>query len=110
MYVLGFEFMQQGYGHGAVGHGGQEAHAPVSLVAGTEGDLVSLLESAFIERDVQELDALRDVGIFERDALVVGEGFALPVLLDALLEQFVYRVEFHIILMPFLPQARVFPG
>ena len=90
MYVLGFEFMQQGYGHGAVGHGGQEAHAPVGLVAGAEGDFVPLLEPAFFESDVQELDALRHVGVFERNALVVREGFALPVFLDALFEQFVY--------------------
>ena len=88
--ILGFEFVQEGYGDGAVGQGGQETDAPVGLVAGAEGHLVALLQAAFLESDVQQLDALRHIGVFERDALVVGEGFALPILFDALLEQFVY--------------------
>ena len=90
MDVLGFELVQEGHRHGAVGHGGQEAHAPVGLVARAEGDLVPLLQPAFLECDVQELDALGDIAVFERHALVVGEGVPFPVFFDAPLDTLVY--------------------
>ena len=88
--ALRLELVQDGHGYGAVGGGGQEADTPVGLVARAEGHLVALLQAAFLESDMQELDALSHIFIFERGALVVGEGVAVPVLTDTLLDEFVY--------------------
>ena len=96
MDVAGLEFVQDGHGHGAVGQGGQEAHAPVGLVAGTDGHLVSPEQPALLESDVQFLDAAGHVPVFKGDALVVGQGRTVPVLAEALLEEKVDGRKFHV--------------
>ena len=93
--IAGFELMQDGYGHGTVGEGSEEADTPVRLVAGADGDFVALLEPALLESDVQFGDPARHVPVVERHALVVGQGGTVPVLPEAVLEDLVDGFEFH---------------
>ena len=93
--VAGLELVQDGHGHGAVGEGGEETHAPVRLVAGADGDFVAPLEPALLESDVQFGDPARHVPVVERHALVVGEGGTVPVFPEAVLDDLVDGFEFH---------------
>ena len=72
-----------------LGKGGEEAHTPVGLVARANGDLVSLLETALLESDVQMLDPLGHSLICQSDTVIIRERGALPILLEALFEKFV---------------------
>ena len=63
MDVPGFELVQDGNGHGAVGNGSQEAYAPVGLVTGADGHFFSLFEPALLEGDVQFGNAARHVAV-----------------------------------------------
>ena len=89
MDVTGLELVQDGHRHRAIGHGSQETHAPVGLVAGAEGHLVAFLQAAFLEIDMQMLDTPGDILVAQRHALVVGQGLAFPIFLETLLKQFV---------------------
>ena len=88
--AFGLEFVQDGHRDRSVGGGCEEADAPVGLVAGTEGHLVAFLQTALLEGDVQKPDSLGDILVLEGDSLVIGQGVILPMLLDALLDEFVY--------------------
>ena len=95
MDVLGLELVEQGHGHSAITHGGDETNAPVHLVAGAEGYLVPFLEATLLEAYMQVGDTLCHVAIAQGNALIIGQRSAIPVILDAFLEQFVYRAVFH---------------
>ena len=97
MYIAGFEFVQDGNGYGAVGDGGQEAHAPVSLVAGANSHLIPFLKAALLEGDVQLGNPPGHIPVGQRHALIIGEGRPVPVLDEAFLKDFVNGFEFHMI-------------
>ena len=87
--VAGFEFMQDGHGHGAVGQGRKETDAPVGLVPGTDGHFVTFEKPALLEHDVQFGDAPGHLPVRQRDTLVIGQGAAVPVFLETVLENLV---------------------
>ena len=93
--IAGLEFVQDGNGDGPVGEGGEETHAPVGLVPGTDGDLVAPVEAALLEGDVQLGDPAGDVPVGQRHTLVVGQGGTVPVGPEAFLEDLVDGFEFH---------------
>ena len=95
--VAGLEFVQDGHRDGAVGEGREEADAPVGLVAGADGDLVAPFQAALLEGDVQFFDPPGDVAVFEGDARVVGQGGAVPVGAETLLEEAVDGGVFHFV-------------
>jgi len=88
--------MQDGNGHGPVGEGGEETHPPVGLVAGTDGDLVAPLQAALLEGDVQLGDAAGYIPVGQRDTLVVGQGWLVPVFPETVLDDLVDGFEFHV--------------
>ena len=90
MDVAGLEFVQDGHRNGAVGKGGEEAHAPVRLVARAEGDFVAFLQAALFKTDVEHRDAFANLAVCERATLIVRQGGAVPMLLEAFLEELVY--------------------
>ena len=94
--VAGLELMKDGNGHGAVGYGCQETHAPVGLVAGADGHFVSFLQAALLKSYVKLGNSAGDVTVGQGHALVVGDARAVPVADYAFLKDFVYRFEFHI--------------
>ena len=55
VYLFGIELMQDGYGDGSIGEGGDEGHGPLGGVTSAEGDLVTLLNPAVLKKDVQFL-------------------------------------------------------
>ena len=93
--VSRLELVQNGDRDGPVGHRRQESHAPVGLVAGTNRHLVAFLQTALLKTEVQQLDAPRQFTVLERGALVIGQGVALPVLLEARFKEFVDGLEIH---------------
>ena len=93
--IAGFELVQDGDGNGAVGDGGEEAHAPVGLVAGADGHLVSFVQAALLKSDVQFGNTAGNISVGERGALEVGNGGAVPVLYQTFLQNLVDRSEFH---------------
>ena len=95
MDVAGLELVQDGNGHGAVREGGEEADAPVRLVAGADGDFVTLLEAALLEGDVQLGDPARHVPVEEGHTLIVGQRGTVPVPAETLFDDFVDGFEFH---------------
>ena len=90
MDVSGFELVQDGDGHGAIGDGGQETHAPVGLVAGADGHFVSFLQTALLKGNVQFGNAAGHIPVGQGHSLEVGQSRAVPVLDETLLQQFVY--------------------
>ena len=89
MNIPGLEFVEDWYRHRAVGHCGQEADRPVDLVASADGHLVAFVQKAFLECDVQFLDAPRHIPVAEADSLVVGKGLSVPIVSEALLQKLV---------------------
>ena len=57
MNIPGLELVKDRHRHSSVGHRGQETDRPVDLVAGADGHLVAFVQKAFLECDVQFLDA-----------------------------------------------------
>ena len=95
MDIACLEFMEYGHRDGAESQGGQETHAPVGLVAATDGDFVPFGKAGLLEDYVQFGDPAGDIPVMQRDAVVIGQGLAVPVGPDALLEHLVHRLEFH---------------
>jgi len=89
------EFVQDRHRNCPVSEGGQETHAPVGLVARTDGDFVSLLQTALLEGDVQFGNPPGNVPVGKRHALIVGERSTVPVLPEAVLKKLVDRFEVH---------------
>ena len=108
MDVARLEFVQDGYCHGAIGNGRQETHAPVGLVAGADGHLVPLLETALLKGNVDLGHPARYIPVGQGHPLIVGECRAVPVGRQAILENFVYRFEFHGIWIGF--SSILYPG
>ena len=106
--VFRLEFVENRHRYCTVGQRGEETYAPVGLIAGAEGHFVAFFQSAALEGNVQILDSLGNILVFECRSLIVGQGIAFPILANALFQHFVYRFEFHI-LIPFLVQARNSP-
>ena len=52
VYVVGLEFMQNGYDDCSIGQGGEECHAPVRAVASADGYLVSFPDAAGLKDNV----------------------------------------------------------
>ena len=69
--IPGLELMKNGNHDGTVSHGGEVTHRPVDLVAGADGHLVSFVEEALLESDVQLFDPSGHVAIAEADSLIV---------------------------------------
>ena len=101
MDISGFELVQDGDGHSAIGNGGHKAHTPVGLVAGADGYLVSFLETAHLKGNVQLGDTEGYLTVGQRHTLIVGQGRAVPVLDQAFLKRLVNGLEFHGILIGF---------
>ena len=99
--IAGLELVQDGNGHGAVSDGGQETHAPVGLVAGADGHLVSFLEAALLKGDVQLGNPQGNLTVCQGHALVVGNSRAVPIFHQAFLKNLVYRLKFHYSLIGF---------
>ena len=87
--VAWLEFMEDRHRNGSVGHGRQIAHRPVDLVPRADGNLVALVEEAFLEGDLELLYPPCDVSVAEAGTLVVGEGLLVPVLPEALLYELI---------------------
>ena len=94
--AVGLEFVQDGDGDRAVGKRRKETHAPVGLIARADGDLVPPAQSTLLECNVQFGNSPGDIAEGERHPLVIGQGRAVPILLETLLEEFVDRFEFHL--------------
>ncbi len=90
MNVPGFELMQDRYRHGPVGHCGQKTDGPVHLVARADGNLVTLVQEAFLESYVQFLNASCHIPVAEADSLIVREGKPVPILSEAFLQKLVH--------------------
>ena len=71
MDVRRLEFVQQGNDHGTIGNHRKEAYAPVGLVAGTNGNFVSLCDAAFVEKSMKPSNFFCQIFIIERRTLVI---------------------------------------
>ena len=98
VYVFGFELMNQRNGYRAIGCRGQESHAPVDLVPGAQIYFIAFFESAGTETYMQKSYTLGYIAILQGNALIIGKCSALPIRFEALFEQLVYRLEFHILI------------
>ena len=87
MDLLGIELMQDGYGDGAVGEGGEEGNGPLAGVASGKGDLVALLNTAVLKETVDFLYFTCHIVILQRLALIVSQCVAVPIVDDAFLDQ-----------------------
>ena len=85
--LLGIELMEYGHSNGAIGEGGEECHGPLAGVAAGKGYLVTFHNAAILEKDMQLLDFAGHIMILQRLSLEVGQGVAIPVVDDALLDQ-----------------------
>ena len=83
--------MEDRDGDCSICEGGEEAHAPVRLVAGAYRHFVPLLQTALLKAYVQVRDSDGDVPVAHSGAAVIGQSLAVPVLLEAFFEQFVYN-------------------
>ena len=86
MDLFGCELVEHWHGDGSIGESGEECHCPVCAVASAEGDLVASLNASVLEEDVEFLYLSRHVVVLQGDALIVGEGVAVPVVEDAFLD------------------------
>ena len=85
--LLRIELMQDGYGDGAVGEGGEEGDGPLAGVASGEGNLVTFLNAAVLKENMDLLDFTCHIVILQRLALIVSQCVAVPVVDDAFLDQ-----------------------
>ena len=89
--VTGLELVQDGHRNGSVGEGGEEAYAPVRLIARAESDFVAFLQAALLEADMEHRNPLSHLTVCKGTALIVRQGGAVPMLFEAFLEELVYR-------------------
>ena len=90
VYVSGFEFMEDGYGHCAICDGSEETYAPVGLVAGADCNFVTLFKTALLKGNVEFGNPQGHFTVCKRHTLVIGKGRTVPVTDEALLQCFVY--------------------
>ena len=81
--IGGLEFVEDRYHDRAVGHAGQICHRPVDLVAGTDGYLVTFLQTAVLEKQMEFGDLPGDILIIKCLLIVIAQSGAVPVLLEA---------------------------
>ena len=83
------ELVEDWHDHGAVGHRRQIGDAPVDLVLGTDGHPVARFEAAGLEKQVQLRNLTGQILVIERLLIVVGQGRAIPVVLETLFKKHV---------------------
>lgn len=94
MYVVRFEFMENGNNDGSIREGGQKSHAPVAAVAAAQGDFVAGTDTCRFHHQMQFLDFTGHVFVLKGFAVEVRQGFQVPVLSDAVFNEF-YQGWFH---------------
>lgn len=87
VYVVGFEFVQDGDGNGSVRQGGDEGDAPVGAVAAAQADFVAFPYAGVFEPQAQFFHFPGYVAVGVADAFVVGEGGKVPVCFYAVFQQ-----------------------
>ena len=84
--VVRLKLVQDGDDDRAISHRGQERHGPMGAVAPADGNLVARTDTGAFQHDVEFGNLPRHVLVLQGDAFVVGQGIAIPVMDDALLD------------------------
>ena len=92
LYVAWLELVKDRYWNRSVGQAGEEDHGPVSLVLGTDGNLVSFLNTYALEYDVHLGYPSCNIAIIKRNSLIIRESRSIPIVFEALLDYLVQRV------------------
>ena len=90
VYVARLELVEKWHWHGTVSEGCKEGDCPVCLVAGTDGDSVTLLNTALLEKNVEFLHLAGYILVAEGCTFVIGDGREFPVIANTPLDDFVY--------------------
>ena len=82
--------MKERYGNRSVSQYSEESNSPIGLISRAYRHFVTFLEAALLKHDVQLLHTPGDILEMEGLAMVVGDRRTIPILLERVLEDFVY--------------------
>jgi len=88
MDVTGLELVENRDSNGTIGEGRKITDSPVGLIAGTNGHLVSFVETALFKCNVKFFNSSGDIAIFKGRSLIIGQRRAVPILSETLFKQF----------------------
>ena len=87
--IAALELVQQRHGHGSVCQCGQKGHCPVGLIAGAYRYLVTALQAAHLQHDVNLFYSAGDIPEIKGDTIVVRKSGTVPVLLYTVLNNLI---------------------